>query len=106
MDIDQFGRSVGDEVRRHFSETVSGKLTQSDILGRYGAEEFVVALPGTGIANAKLLAERICETVRNIPMAEINGKPCAVSIGVAERLPHEGAPEIYPNRNPLPATER
>ncbi|WP_373491750.1 sensor domain-containing diguanylate cyclase [Parasphingorhabdus sp.] len=95
---DQFGHSAGDEVLRHFSKTVSDELRQSDILGRYGGEEFVVALPDTGIANAKLLAERICEAVRNIRMEEINGNTCTVSIGVAERLPHEVAAETLVER--------
>ena len=71
---DQFGHAVGDEVLRQFCQTISDNLRGSDIIFRYGGEEFVILLTGTNREDAALVAERIrgaieqatfdCEEVR------------------------------------------
>ncbi len=71
---DRYGHSVGDEVLRQFSQAISDNLRGSDIVFRYGGEEFVILLTGTNREDAALVAERIrgaieqavfdCEEVR------------------------------------------
>ena len=56
---DEYGHQAGDQVLIEFSALVNGQLRDSDILSRYGGEEFIIIAPNTGPANAALLAERL-----------------------------------------------
>lgn len=71
-DVDRFksvndncGHVVGDEVLRHFAQTLRDNTRESDIVYRYGGDEFVVALPATQIAGGRELAERIRLAVKS-----------------------------------------
>jgi diguanylate cyclase (GGDEF)-like protein len=55
---DRFGHAVGDRALHVFATTVSVSVRATDVLGRFGGEEFVVLLPGT-LADAKIVGERI-----------------------------------------------
>lgn len=66
FDIDHFkkindshGHLVGDEVLREVARIAKGKVRNSDILARWGGEEFIVLLPHTDIDGAKATAEKI-----------------------------------------------
>ncbi|UCB56112.1 MAG: diguanylate cyclase [Thiotrichales bacterium] len=61
---DRFGHSVGDEAIRMVSEILNGCEFDDAIVGRYGGEEFCVALPNTGLGRAKDLAESFREQIR------------------------------------------
>ncbi|WP_434362457.1 sensor domain-containing diguanylate cyclase [Parasalinivibrio latis] len=81
---DNFGHSAGDDALCAFVSTVSGQLRGKDIMGRFGGEEFVVALPGTDPANAKKTAERIRKMIRGSAIETTNGEVwCTVSIGIS-----------------------
>ena len=56
---DEYGHQAGDQVLIEFSALVNEQLRDSDILSRYGGEEFIIIAPNTGPANAALLAERL-----------------------------------------------
>tara|TARA_R110001599_G_scaffold108057_3_gene270998 strand:- start:1541 stop:1954 length:414 start_codon:yes stop_codon:yes gene_type:complete len=86
---DQFGHAAGDRVLKKFVTLVTRELRSSDLLGRYGGEEFVAVLPETDISSANLLAQRICAVVRKAQITEIDHERWTVSIGVAERFSHE-----------------
>lgn len=60
---DTFGHAVGDEVLVKVSDNFRKVTRDSDLIGRYGGEEFVFILPGTDEAGAMLVAERLCESV-------------------------------------------
>ena len=75
---DQFGHQQGDAVLIEFSARTRRILRQTDLLGRYGGEEFLVLLPGTDAATALGVAERVRQAQ---PAAPALG--CTVSIGVA-----------------------
>jgi diguanylate cyclase (GGDEF)-like protein len=55
---DRFGHAVGDQALHLFAVTASASTRPSDIVGRFGGEEFVALLPG-GLAGARVVAERI-----------------------------------------------
>jgi diguanylate cyclase (GGDEF)-like protein len=55
---DRFGHAVGDEALRVFADTLSASLRASDVVGRFGGEEFVALLPGN-LADATVGAERV-----------------------------------------------
>ncbi len=66
LDIDHFkafndehGHPAGDRVLRLLAERLSAELRTYDIFCRYGGEEFVLILPGTGKAEALQIAERL-----------------------------------------------
>ena len=56
---DDFGHLMGDKVLIAISATAKNSLRTTDILGRWGGEEFLVLCPETGTAEALLVAERI-----------------------------------------------
>ena len=88
MDLDHFkqindnhGHGAGDEVLRGVSEVLREVVRAHDIPGRYGGEEFGVLLPGTAVAGAEAIAERIR---RKIEWASFAGEvKVTASIGCA-----------------------
>src|SRR5580692_2466257 len=59
---DQHGHQVGDDVLRHFVSLARGAIRENvDWVARYGGEEFVVVLPGTDLAQAVKVAEKLRE---------------------------------------------
>jgi diguanylate cyclase (GGDEF)-like protein len=55
---DRFGHLVGDEALRLFAAAASANLRASDLIGRFGGEEFVAVLPSP-LADAAAAAERV-----------------------------------------------
>jgi diguanylate cyclase (GGDEF)-like protein/PAS domain S-box-containing protein len=78
---DKFGHDVGDQVLAHTSRLARKTIRRTDILGRWGGEEFIVLCPRTSATDARQLADRILQAMRDRPA------PGAVivtaSIGVA-----------------------
>lgn len=78
---DTYGHGSGDEVLRHVARVISSSLRPGDVCCRYGGEEFVILLPGTGLAEAYALAEEARLALEE-SKAPIPGK-VTVSAGVA-----------------------
>ncbi len=55
---DEFGHHVGDQVLKKIVELGEGFLRKTDVFGRFGGEEFIIFLPNTSTAQAKVIAER------------------------------------------------
>ena len=91
LDIDKFksindthGHGVGDEVIRAVAARVGEVVRQSDVLGRYGGEEFAVVLPETTLEGGIAVAERIRSLVEQQPFQYENRKyQVTVSLGLA-----------------------
>lgn len=79
---DRYGHQVGDEVIRRVADVFREALRGSDIVGRYGGEEFCALLPGLTLTEARGVAERICRTVRALELPSVPGG-VTVSLGVA-----------------------
>ena len=81
---DRFGHAAGDKVLRDFSSLLTAAVREQDIVCRFGGEEFVILLPGTGPAGALALAERIRSLAESRPV-EFSGNRInyTVSIGIA-----------------------
>jgi diguanylate cyclase (GGDEF)-like protein len=60
---DDFGHLVGDATLKEVSDLLKRNLRRVDLVGRYGGEEFIVAMPETRIANAAEVAERIRSSI-------------------------------------------
>jgi diguanylate cyclase len=84
---DQHGHLTGDEVLRHMAKNISEMLRSSDVLGRYGGEEFCVFMPNTNENDALGLAERIRSGVEAKPLKlKQTTISLSVSIGVADSV--------------------
>lgn len=88
-DLDKFGdinKTIGhptaDKLLLVVSQFMAGNLREGDIAGRFGGDEFVVVLPNTGQEEAKVVAERIRESVSSITEFEGTHLNPTVSIGV------------------------
>ncbi len=62
---DKFGHASGDKVLATFGEVVTNLIRKSDIVGRWGGEEFVFLLPNTSEDQAWLFSKRLHEAVNN-----------------------------------------
>ncbi len=62
---DNYGHVVGDKVLKTLSMLMQEILRPSDIIGRYGGEEFLVILPQTNSENSLAVAERIRENIES-----------------------------------------
>lgn len=81
---DNFGHDVGDKALKAFAELTQSCLREVDIQGRLGGEEFAILLPNTDQAQALLLANRICKTIKNqAHKAMPDIPPMTVSIGIS-----------------------
>lgn len=78
---DNFGHNVGDIVLKKVVEIIMKRIRKTDILARWGGDEFIVLLPDTIISYAAILAENIREELNSIYIGEV-GKITA-SIGVS-----------------------
>ena len=84
---DTYGHLKGDELLKAFSAMVKNTVRATDIAGRYGGEEFCVALPNTSVKGAQVIAERIRKAMEEIRIPIKDGEPPAgrtLSIGIAE----------------------
>jgi diguanylate cyclase (GGDEF)-like protein len=81
---DTFGHDVGDQVLQVVSKRCYSQIRASDMIGRYGGEEFIVLLPETGLEGALSMAERLRSCVAEAPV-EIDNQaiPITISLGVA-----------------------
>ncbi len=80
---DTYGHGVGDRVLVEVVQLTMELIRQSDILARWGGEEFMVLLPQTNPDMALALAERLRQRVSEYPFADVGR--LTVSIGVAHQ---------------------
>jgi len=96
LDVDHFkqvndtwGHAAGDVVLKELAQRIESQVRASDVAARYGGEEFVVLLPGTDVASASKLAERIRTEIAASPIGLPGGEEVVItaSIGIAEISP-------------------
>lgn len=84
---DQYGHLYGDRVLYSISQTMMNNLRPSEIIARYGGDEFIILLPDLDIRQAREVAERIHIAVLNSSPVLYDGVEISyqsVSVGVAE----------------------
>lgn len=81
---DEDGHLQGDRILQDMAQTLDGEVRQTDFVGRYGGEEFVVIMPGTSLENAAGFADRLREIVEE-------RLPITTSGGVAASLPGDSS---------------
>jgi len=82
---DTFGHKTGDDVIIHLANILHTQQRKSDIVCRFGGEEFLILLPNTTSENAKIVAEKIRGSVlqSSIYLNEKKSIQYTVSLGVA-----------------------
>ena len=94
MDLDHFksvndtvGHQRGDEVLREVAAALKRCSRESDYLARYGGEEFAVILPRTPLKEARTVAQRVCDQVREIAetkMRDLNANDVEAAMKIVE----------------------
>lgn len=79
---DRFGHAAGDVALQRLGDTMRMQLRASDVLGRWGGEEFLLFAPGTPIALAAELAERVRRAVATQSFP--HGESVTISVGLAQ----------------------
>ena len=90
---DTYGHAGGDYVLTKFSEFICRHKRQTDLVGRFGGEEFVFLLWGTSPEGAQAYAQTLLSGIAEVPL-EFDGKMfrCTVSISLCHHA-SDGAPE-------------
>ena len=87
---DQYGHAVGDEVLREVARRLHNSVRSYDMVGRYGGEEFLVALNKCNPENAISRAENLREKIAGRPIQTAN-KPVSVTISIGLAISTEFA---------------
>lgn len=80
---DTYGHAVGDQVLRAFGSLCKSVLRSSDLIGRIGGEEFLIALPHTDSIAAKNTLENLSQKVKELGSnLDIDGLTLSISCGL------------------------
>jgi diguanylate cyclase (GGDEF)-like protein len=81
---DTYGHRFGDFILSGMANLLRSNLRQSDIVGRYGGEEFMIILPGTDVPAASNLAEKLRSMIENFRFHDAqHAASITASFGVA-----------------------
>jgi diguanylate cyclase (GGDEF)-like protein len=83
---DQLGHHVGDAILREVAVRLRSSVRASDLVGRYGGDEFVVVCAGVNAQEALVIASRIHEEIQ-LPFPDAVGYNMSASVGIATSLP-------------------
>ncbi|MBA3598766.1 MAG: diguanylate cyclase [Methylibium sp.] len=87
---DRHGHDAGDTVLGHIGDTLLRTVREQDIVARWGGEEFLMLLPNTDAAGARVVAERIRRSVGSFEVAhEGQGIASTLSFGTTTLRPEE-----------------
>ena len=100
IDMDKFkdindthGHAAGDHMLKAFADCVRITLRKTDLAFRYGGDEFVIALPQTGVDQAQAVVQKLRQAFAAVDfsdaIAHLEHQP-TLSIGVAERSVKDG----------------
>jgi diguanylate cyclase (GGDEF)-like protein len=99
LDIDHFkaindahGHVAGDEVLRRVAGAIASSVRETDLVARWGGEEFLVVVPETAYTGALICAEKI--RVRVASLGEQLGFPVTISGGVYQPGPGESVSDL------------
>ena len=93
---DEHGHQAGDQALEHIAGIVRGTLRQSDLIFRYGGEEFMLVAPSTSLAQAHVIAEKLRQRIAGTPMPHEPPLTLTASFGVSEVAP--GTYEVVDSR--------
>jgi diguanylate cyclase (GGDEF)-like protein len=93
---DNHGHGVGDQVLKHFAQTIRKRLRPIDLVGRIGGEEFLVLLPNAEAGGAAQALARLRDALAEAsPVATLPQLRVTFSAGLSTAEAADGADQIY-----------
>lgn len=94
---DRHGHAIGDEALRFIATNMAATVRKSDILARWGGEEFMLVLSGTDMACGRIMAERLQHTVETSQLRTSSDTVIALTIscGVANWQEHRQLDQLF-----------
>ena len=89
---DQYGHMIGDAVLTEVTKILSQGIRKTDVLGRWGGEEFMIICPDTDLTGAIVVAEKLRELIAAHAFEIVGKKTC--SFGVAQLRKNETIDEL------------
>jgi len=88
---DQYGHLTGDEVLENVAALMQQNVRNTDTVGRYGGEEFIVVLPKTDLSSAGIMAERLRKAIEAAEMRDSEGNTFGITVsqGLSSYKPGE-----------------
>jgi len=103
FDLDHFGRfnkdyghALGDEVLRRFGEILTARARASDLVARFGGEEFVAVLAGAGRDGARRFAEDVRQRLEQLHVDDPSGGRVRATVSAGVSTAGEGTTAIEP----------
>ena len=87
---DRWGHAAGDAVLVAAAGVLTGVARRLDAVARMGGEEFALLLPGTDLAGANQLAERLLEAFRDLTV-DYEGEPLRITASIGAAVSHDPA---------------
>ncbi|PJA77344.1 MAG: hypothetical protein CO150_01430, partial [Nitrospirae bacterium CG_4_9_14_3_um_filter_53_35] len=102
MDVDSFkgindtlGHRIGDRILKELAVVLKSKIRKSDIVARYGGDEFIILLPQTDRQGAEMEAHRVVRSIMDYQFESLPDSKIKVSYGIS----------TYPNEQILKADD-
>ncbi len=79
---DKYGHAAGDAVLVTLARRLKDNLRPSDLIARWGGEEFLVAMPDTDRNSAVTIAQRLCQIMAQQPVTLPGGRRLTVTLSI------------------------
>jgi len=89
---DSFGHAVGDEVLQTLVKRIQNNLRTTDVVCRYGGDEFIILLPDTSQSSAEMVLERLQKNISKTPfIISKSGQKLKITVSIGfSTFPHDG----------------
>jgi two-component system cell cycle response regulator len=77
---DRYGHLTGDEVLAKIATLICRNVRDTDIVGRYGGEEFIIVLPKTNLSSSWVVAERLRSIIEKVEMKDSAGNVFTITV--------------------------
>lgn len=85
---DSFGHCCGDRVLQQVAKTLAGSIRPSDIVGRWGGDEFLALVRNVNLQTIKMLADRCIAMIKKTSVLNCDQSPLSLSISVGAAIAH------------------
>lgn len=83
---DHYGHDKGDETLIQVSDTLSQIIRHSDVVGRFGGEEFILILNNSSLAKAQIIAEHCRQAIQRLQLTSDVGESIRVTVSFGMAL--------------------